>query len=286
MGEDGMNNNYDDKFLYKNRPPVREEFANRLYLKISSNKKVGINKLTTRTFSWVWRFVAVIILFTAMLFTLSTGVRASVLEWIKTIAGFNIEERAESPLKGLDEEPIMSGSFTSTTAPKTNAQATPEAISPTIYPVTTAQFTQVLQNQPFKFGMPQYIPEGYTLEENVGEAQSKTWIMINWVDQDNTEIEMLVEKSNSGYNIPAGVDSTREVQVNGMPALLILGFWGENHTWNPNLSAALHWQNDDVHYSLTFWSRSKVNGAIQPIDNLEAVIDELIKIAESIQKNQ
>jgi hypothetical protein len=107
-------------------------------------------------------------------------------------------------------------------------------------------------------------------------------VMINWVNQNGAEIKMLVEKSYSGYNIPAGMDSSREIQVNGKSALLIFGFWGENHTWDPKLSVALHWQNEAVHYILTFWSRSKTDGSIQPIENTETVADELVKIAEPI----
>ncbi len=278
-----MNNNYGDEFLYKNRPPVREEFANRLYQHISNTTKEGKNKMTLRTFSWVWRFATVMVLLVAMLFALSTGVRASVLEWIKMVAGFNVEERAESPLKGLDEEPILSAGNTPVPTLNSTAQMIPEAISPTIYPVTTAPLTQMMQHPPFEFGWPQYIPEGYVLSDNAGEAQSENWVLISWGNRDGAEIEMLAEKSYSGYNIPAGIDSTQEVQVNGKPALLIFGFWGENHTWNPKLSVALHWQNDDIHYTLTFWSRSKTNGVIQPIENTETVADELVKMAESIQ---
>jgi hypothetical protein len=283
MGEDGMNNNYDDEFLYKNHPPVREEFANRLYYDISNNKKESKNDMTMRTFSWIWRFAAVIILLAVMLFTLSTGVRASVLEWIKTVAGFNVEEQSESPLRELDDDAITSRDKTPMPTLESTPQVTLEALTPTIYPVKTAPLPQILQNPPFEFGIPQYIPEGYALSDEAGEAQSKNWVMISWGNQDGAEIEMLVEKSYSGYNIPAGIESTREVQVNGKPALMILGFWGENHTWNPNLSAALHWQIDDIHYTLTFWSRSKTNGSIQPVENIEAVADELVKIAESVQ---
>jgi hypothetical protein len=233
--------------------------------------------------SWTWRFAVAFVLLVALLFTLSTDVRASVLEWVKTIAGFNVEERVESPLQELTETTVT-GESASPLTPEPNVQTTQAAVKPTIYSVTMVPLPEVIQNPPFKFGFPQYVPAGYVLQDETGTAQSTSWLMIHWKNQDGAEIELLVQKDYSGFNIPAGAESTREIQLsNREPALLILGFWGENHTWNPELSAALHWQKEGVYYVLTFWRRSKVDGTIQLIKDIETVASELVKMAESVQ---
>ncbi len=253
-----MNNLHEDDFLYQNRPPIRKEFADGLYRRLSLEEKERKVFLTKQTSSWVWRFAVALMLIAALLFTLSTDVRANVLEWIKTVAGFQVDERAESPLK--------------------------EAAQPTIYPVTVVHLPKALQNPPFSFGMPQYLPEGYQLQDDVGIASSESWISMVWENHDGSEIDLLVQKGYSENPIPVGVDSTREIQIHGQPALLIFGFWNENHAWDPDRSVALHWQTKDLHYTLTFWARYGVHGPLKPVEDIEAATEDLVKIAESIQE--
>ena len=85
----------DDNFLYQNRPPVRAGFGESLYSRISSLPLQRVR--TGNTLRIALKFLGVSMILFAVLFTFSQPVRASVLHWLKDIAGFIIEERDSLP---------------------------------------------------------------------------------------------------------------------------------------------------------------------------------------------
>jgi len=135
---------------------------------------------------------------------------------------------------------------------------------------------------PFAFGLPRFVPQGFELQDSAAFANSRDWVLLLW-SSDNAEIAMLVERTYTGYYLPAGVDSAEEVQVNGQPALLIRGWWDGNHTWDPARKLELHWQKGDRYYRLIYTQRSLSRWEIEPIKtDIDVVIQELIQMAESI----
>jgi len=261
-----------DDYLYQVRPPVRRTFVVNLrrrlseqYPEIGSQKIAGFSmaRFFVRSLSWKVALLFLLLL-TALVFTVSEGARAQVLQWIETVAGFNVEERSESPLKDLETG----------------------VIQPTIQSVPTRTLPEVLANPPFSFGLPAWVPDGYELDNQVAIAKSKTWVSLTWRNPEGGQIIMLVEKEYTGYNIPAGVDSSEEIEINGQPALLILGNW-DSHSqweWDPSRGIAIYWIQDGRHYRLVYSQHDPVSNQTQPIEEVMkvAVIETLLLMAESI----
>ena len=220
-----------------------------------------------------WQYALLAILIAAgSLITFYEPVRARVLELIKTVAGFNISEQTSSPMDGITASELS--------ATQTSGQL---SITPTIYTISTLPLPDALQNPPFQFGMPAWVPEGYTLDENVGIANSNDWVSLIWTNSENSEIEMLVEQKYTGYDIPAGENSSEEIQINGQPALLVRGFWNEQHEWDPQRGISIGWEKEDHFYRLTYSEREPVHNEIKPIEgDMEATLKEMIQMAESI----
>ena len=234
-------------------------------------------------FSRGWKYAILIpIVALAMTITFSAPVRAVASAWIKSIAGFFVEERNESPIKDIPGGEVL----LSTPAVSAVVEAVPSTVThvqPTEYAVPTLSVPDVLKNPPFTFGLPSWIPEGFSLDQNVGISTSGAWVLMNWKNPNMSEIEFLVEKEYTGYTIPAGVDSSEEIALNGTPALLIRGFWDEQHQWNPDRQIAIDWEKDGRHYHLAYTERDEDHYAMQPItSNQDAIIQNLIRMAESI----
>ncbi len=270
-----------DDFLYNNRPPVRKAFSDSLYQRLSRQypdnhiQRKGIEVMINsfiRAFKWKYALLALVVI-AALLFTFSEPVRAKTLELIRSIAGFNIEEQGESPIKEIAKG---EGSTES---------ADPEStvIEPTVYSVPTFTLPEALKNPPFQFGLPTWIPEGYVLDQNVGIANSKSWVALKWSNSNSSEIQMLVEQEYSGYNLPAGENSSEETMVNGQPALLVRGFWDHQGQWDPKRGITIGWIKDGHFYRLNYDEREPSHNEIKPIEgDMEAIIKELIQMAESI----
>lgn len=240
----------DDNFLYQQRPPVRPEFAETLYRRLSYQKGKGIH-FTKKISALLWKFALVSILGLLLLFTLSGPARAGMLELIKRIGGFNIEELETAP-----------------TIPP----------NPTVYYYTPQPLPGALQNLPFKFGMPAYIPDGYTLNNDIVVAESKTWVSLKWINRKGQEISMLVQQD-WDMKLPAGVGGAEEIQINGEPALLLRGWWSADGSgkWDANRNVLqLYWRHGDLIYSFDFSNL--------PLNSYKDVyIQELIWVAESLQ---
>lgn len=141
---------------------------------------------------------------------------------------------------------------------------------------------QLLLDMPFAFELPKFVPEGFELKDSAAFANSRDWVLLLW-SSDNAEIAMLVERTYTGYYLPAGLGSAEEVQVSGQPALLIRGWWDENHEWDPTRKLELHWQKGDRYYRLIYTQRSISRWEIEPItSDIDGIIRELTRMAESI----
>ena len=281
-----------DDFLYKSRPPVRKTFADSLYRRLqtldTNQQKGDITMKHTGKQGGVWKFaLPILTLLTtfAFAFAFSESVRAMTLEFVREIAGFTVEERSESPLKTLDQNET-----THTQAVVINPETDPGSVlpstpkgEPTVYTVPTVPVTDMIKNPPFQFGLPTWVPDGYILDESAGIATSNNWVSLVWNNPNLSEIELLIEREYTGYNIPAGENSSEEILINGTPALLIQGFWDTDHQWDPKRGVSLDWQKDGHHYRLNYTERETAHHEIVPIKgNIEKIIEALVKIAESI----
>jgi hypothetical protein len=173
-------------------------------------------------------------------------VRAEVVNWIKLIAGFEVTD------------------------------SVPDFDNPNVevYYFTPEPFPTAIYDLPFTFSMPAYIPDGFVFSNNVVIAQSKSWIAMSWLCG-GEEIDLLVQQD-WDMTIPAGVDSTKEIKVNGQPAILIQGGWDENGKWDNTIKyIQLYWRKDGLIYIL---SNGKPDLPSVALGN-----EELIKIAESIK---
>ena len=285
---------HEDRFLYDSRPPVRQVFADGLYHSLSKRypdesvnqtEEIPMERSIQRFFTWKY---AVLVLCAAaiLIATFSEPVRAKALEVIKMIAGFNVEEQSESPFKGLVGEGEISGTETVSAVLPLQAETplpTPTSPEVTVYSIPTVSVIEALNNPPFSFGLPVWVPEGFELDANVGIANSGDWVSLVWEHPDGREIQMLVEREYSGYTLPAGEDSSEEIEINGKPALLVRGFWDAEHQWDPQRQIVIGWMQDERFYRLSYTNRLPSTKSMAPIEgDLEPIIANLVRMAESI----
>ena len=127
----------DDNFLYQNRPPVRQGFGESLYSRISD---LPLKKGTSRyALRFALRFAIVSMVLFTVLFSFSQPVRAGVLDWIKRIAGFEVQE--------------------------TNTVSTEGSVI--IQPTVSGPMDEILNDLPYEISMPSYVPEGFIFEDKV-----------------------------------------------------------------------------------------------------------------------
>ncbi len=283
-----------DDFLYNNRPPVRKTFSDSLYQRLSNEypdnqfQRKGVkfmNYSVTHLFKWKYALLTLLVI-SATVFTFSEPVRAKALELIRVVAGFNMKELKESPLKGLGEQDVVATQAAAEIIPGlvVTSAPTPTVIEPTVYSVPTLVLSDALKNPPFQFGLPTWVPEGFELDPIVGIANSKSWVLLNWSNSTNSsEIDMLVEKEYFGYNLPTGENSSEEIIINGQPALLVKGTWDPQGQWDPKREIVIGWIKGGHFYRLTYNERLPVSNEIKPIEgDIEVIIRELIRMAESI----
>lgn len=238
----------DDKFLYQNRPPVRPDFGENLYSRIS-------NPPVQKTVSqYILRFglrlaLAAMLLF-AVLFTFSQPVRASVLDWIKQIAGLDVQEENYIPIS--------------------------ESESVSIPPDVRASLETIKKDLPYLLAMPEYVPSGFVFEDKVDVHDEQ--VFMRWLNSDWDEILMLVD-TDHGQRYITGTDAGQEIQVNGQPALLVQGNYDVNGNWDSEQKMMnLIQRRGEVIYWLVYVENSDNefdSGAIQ---------DELIRMISSLEE--
>ncbi|HBO34058.1 MAG TPA: hypothetical protein DD636_04875 [Anaerolineaceae bacterium] len=259
-----------DNFLYTSRPPVRKEFADHLYQHLCETNperdQQGPGEWKNRKIiKWNYALISIVIIF-LLLFTFSDDVRAFADRIIQNVAGFFVEERTNSPMDEIEQ-----------TTPGVGSGAPFSEITEVFIPAISLE--DLVANPPFQFELPSYLPEGFELQRD-DIAKSGDWVSIVWEKQ-NAEIVMLVEQSCPV--LPVGPDSTEEIVINGNSALLIRGWWGENHVWDPTRGLEIHWNKSNLHYRLIYSQRTIANRTIEPISgDIDQLVKELIQIAESV----
>ena len=218
------------------------------------------------------------------LFIFSEPVRAKTMVLIRIVAGYVVDERDESPLKDLDqgESNVAQPNSTSAIVVAEATPVSPTKVEPTIYTVPTLPVNELLENPPFQFSFPAWVPNGFTLDETVGIAASNNWVSFVWNNSNHCEIELLIERAYTGYKIPAGVNSSEEIEISGKPALLIRGSWNGQDQWDPRRAISLDWEKDGHHYRLNYSERGPVHNEMVSIQgDMDQIIDQLVKMAES-----
>lgn len=269
-----------DQFLYDCRPPVRQEFKESLYGRLDDLSKEtyfpmkGLHMTMRHNLALI--IPVILIASLGILYSLTGDVRAEVDKVIRNIAGFFVNETAVSPIS----EDIQAIHISASEIPTMEAQKT---MTPYWVDIPAYSVKEVIQNPPFDFSLPAYIPEGFELESDAAIALSKSWVSLGWVGDRNTEIEMLVEREYTGYSLPAGVDSAEEVEVNGQPAMLVRGGWTGDAGWQADYGMEVHWQKGGRYYRLIWHQRSPEHNQISVITtDLATVQKELIRMAESV----
>lgn len=209
-------------------------------------------KLNTMRRVWMAGIAGLALLVTAL--TFSPTARAAISEIVQNIGGLIFNQTAEYP--GSDG---------------------PESI----WPEETLTLADARAKLPFAFGLPAWMPEGYTLQDSVRvglpfDASPVTHVMIAWEKQVEGEsrsfIWLMIEyprPAEEGQNI-VGPESVTEVSVNGEPAAIVHGAWNtDTHEWGMTGLMTLSWRLDDVAYHLSAHDQF-------------VTVEELIRIAESL----
>ncbi|MBI5963152.1 MAG: DUF4367 domain-containing protein [Chloroflexi bacterium] len=239
----------DDKFLYQNRPLVRSGFSENLYAHIS-NMTVQNTLSPKRVFTFTLKFILASMSIFALILIFSEPVRAGVLNWFKSIAGFKV----------MDTAPDFNNPF-----------------DKVAYPITVTM-DEVLQNSSFPFSIPTYLPDGY---ESLGGVNDEGGIALVWAKGFGI-ISFSVTKD-WDVTIQANLENSEEIQINGQSALLIRGAWNENGEWvDTKKRTDLTWRKDGLIYFVSSSVVDPPSDALVPASEVLSD-EELIKIAESIK---
>jgi transketolase N-terminal domain/subunit len=135
---------------------------------------------------------------------------------------------------------------------------------------------RVIEDPPFKFAMPAYVPEGYIPTDKVEVYKEDKAILTRWVNKDEDEIIMLIEV-NQGQGYLIGVGAAQEIQIDGQPAMLVYGGYDQNGTWDSSLKMVnIYLRKDDLIYMFSRIT-SQTNTTSQ-----YRLTEELIRMAGSI----
>ena len=252
-----------DKFMLSCRPRVREGFTEKLYQRlnqIEKGKTMEKNIHNQRRLNWKLVLAAFLVAI-AGIFSFSSGARVFAGKLIDEIAGFFIDERTESPWADLvDEDGVL------------------DVSNATVVIITPVAVDSILENPPFEFSMPEYVPEGFEIRaDKAAEALSGTWISIPYRGNGDTRSKEITFMAETGTpTLSIGLNASEEITINNQPALLVRGDWSRDgsHTWDYDLGWTIYWTIDKTNYRLILRSIDK--------DLLDDYLVELIKMAESV----
>jgi len=182
----------------------------------------------------------------SVLFTFSQPVRAGVLDWIKQIAGFEVQE--------------------------TNTVS--EAGSVIIQPTVSGPMDEILNDLPYEIAMPSYVPEGFIFGDKVDvHAES---VFMTWRNSKGDQILLQIDTEHEQRYL-TGIDAAQEIQINGEPAMLIQGGYVDG-SWDSTLSTLnIIQRKGDLIYWLIY-----VQKYIEPFDDV-LWKDELTRMMGSIK---
>ena len=211
----------DDNFLYQNRPSIRQDFSESLYVQLS--RKTLKSQQVNKTLKFALRFALASLILFVVLFTFSKPVKAIVINWVKVIAGFGVRE--DSELFGLNDAVTIPSDFKGTLADAT-------------------------KNLPFEFSMPAYMPDGYLFFDEVDISKKNQSIFMRWINPNNEEIIMMVMIDN-GQGIVTGIEAAEEIMIDGQPVALVHGGYDTNGKWDSTKKDThLYWHKDRIIYIL------------------------------------
>jgi hypothetical protein len=107
---------------------------------------------------------------------------------------------------------------------------------------------------PFDFGIPQQIPDGWVMEEQVrvNDLGGGPYVQIEWTNPGHGNISLSAREDNGSASRLVGPDSFREVEISGQPAVLLKGAWDhDSREWMWLEVTTLIWKVDGVEYSLS-----------------------------------
>lgn len=214
-------------------------------------------KTQMRTSRLKWQHVLIaLVLVLAMIFGLSPKARALAGVVFQEIAGFFVKEQIQDPLtEYYDEDGAV------------------DAPNATVVHIPSVKVNEILADPPFEFSLPEFIPEGFELEDDRA-ASTKGWINIPYQGRGIGEINFMAETGTP--TLPIGIDAAEEIRINDQPAMLVRGDWSRDgsHTWDYDLGCSLYWTVGNTNYRLIFDPRDDKNA--------DSLLPELILMAESV----
>jgi len=107
---------------------------------------------------------------------------------------------------------------------------------------------------PFDFGIPQQVPDGWVMEEQVrvNDLGGGPYVQIEWTNPGHGNISLSAREDDGSASRLVGPNSFREVEVGGQPAVLLKGAWDhDSQEWMWLEVTTLIWKMDGVEYSLS-----------------------------------
>jgi len=234
----------DDNFLYQNRPPVQTGFGESLYSRIS-NLPLQRGR-TVNTLRFALRFAIVSMILFTVLFSFSQPVRASVLDWIKRIAGFEVQETDTVSTEG----------------------------SVIIQPTVSGPMDEILNDLPYEITLPSYVPKGFIFENKV-DVNSES-VFMTWWNSVGDQILLQIDTEHEQRYL-TGIDAAQDIRINGEPAMLIQGGYLDDN-WDHTLPTLnIIQRKGDLIYWLIY-----VQKYSEPFDNV-LWRDELIHMMSTIE---
>ena len=250
-----------DEIMYACRPRVRAAFSERLYQQLNQTEKgyVMEKHMNGRThLNWKLALTALLIAVTGV-FTFSSKARVFAGDLIDEIAGFFVEERSENPLtEYFDVDGVL------------------DVPNATVVYFPAKTLDSILENPPFEFSMPEYIPEGFEIKANeAAEAPSGGWVNVPY--RSNTRGKDIIFMAETGTpTLSIGSESSEEIKINNESALLVRGEWSRDgsHTWDYDSGLTIYWTVNNTNYRLILRGIEE--------DLLDGFLIEFIKMAESV----
>lgn len=248
-----------DDFLYQSKPPLRPEFAEKLYASITQDLEPthGSNSVVrrTNTLRMATRFAIILLFVLSVTLLVSKDARAIFAQLIQEISGFLFEDTGQFPFSDH---------------PERDYQVVP-----------SFELSLAKEMLPFSLILPKYVPEGYELFNDISIACTNSCATLTWHNETNDTLKLLVQMEGNypEWAEPVGFETVEEVYVNGKVAAVIRGAWDfETEQWNEAKALRLKWEQDGLIYDLSWWPTNSGK-------NIEDKFSfaELIQIAQSIQ---
>jgi hypothetical protein len=248
-----------DDFLYKSKPSLRSEFAEKLYAIIS--QKVGTKSGTNfhvrknNALRIALRFAIILLFVFSITLIVSHDARALISNLFQEINGFLFEESDQFPFSDHPERDYQE--------------------------LPSFKLNQAQEMLPFSLTLPSNVPSEYEQSDKIGIACNTSCATLTWHNETNDTLMLLIqmEENYPEWAEPIGLESVEEVYVSGKAAVLIRGAWDfETEQWNEAKALRLKWEQEGLIYDLSW----RLANSGENVEN-KLSVEELIQIAESIK---